>query len=338
MPDEFEPPSRFDGMGSKVNLFFYAAALVLVGTVLLVTYKQGAFVRHTSIYFYAADVVGINKGMAVKLYGLPVGNVKTMEISDRGVKVELSIVSEYTARVPKGSRARLLREGYIGAANIQIVPGIEPGRAAAPVTEGEVIEFLPNRGVAELIDEMKNQITPILGQINRVLGDVNHPESDFRKSALAARTLLEQLPDTNQAARKLLHDVDRTILTVTPEAQASFGSAARIGAHAEQQLPALTGKLATALDSLTEAAGQVREQTRKNGDALNESLQQAPALVRSSANLVREGDDLVREGREILGAARNIWPLNSAVEPRTMRTLAVDSAESAGRAPRPNAE
>ena len=86
--------------------------------------------------------------MAVNLYGLPVGSVKTMLISDRGVKVELSIVSDYLAHVPKGSHARLLREGYIGAANIQIVPSADPPRGAGPIVAGESIEFIPNRGVA----------------------------------------------------------------------------------------------------------------------------------------------------------------------------------------------
>ena len=54
----------------------------------------------------------------------------------------------------------------------------------AQVAQETAYEELP-----ELIDEMKNQITPILGQINRVMADINHPDSDFRKSALAARTL-----------------------------------------------------------------------------------------------------------------------------------------------------
>lgn len=31
-----------------------------------------------------------------------------------------------------------------------------------------------------------------------------------------------------------------------------------------------------------------------------------------------------------LGAARNVWPLSSAMEARSMRTLAVDSFESSG--------
>ncbi len=330
MQDEYATPRRFAEIKKKVNLFLIAAVLVLLGALGLVSYKQGVFVRHAPIYFYAADVFGISKGMAVKLFGLPVGNVKTMLITDRGVKVELSIVSDYLANVPKGSQARLLREGYIGAASIQIVPGSDALLGAEPVVAGDVIEFLPNRGVTELIDEFKIQVTPVLAQLHRALEAVNNPESDFRKSTSAARALLEQLPDTNREARKVLRDVDRSVLAVTPEMRASFGTAARVGAQLEQQLPAISVKLVTALDSLTEAAEQVREQTRRNGEALNETLKQAPALMREGGNLARDGRDLVREGQEIFGAARNVWPLSSAVEARTMHTLSVDSFESAG--------
>ncbi|HYM85861.1 MAG TPA: MlaD family protein [Pseudoxanthomonas sp.] len=337
MQDDYATPRRFAGIEKKVSLFLIAAVLVLLGAVGLISYKQGVFVRHSSIYFYAADVFGINKGMAVNLFGLPVGSVKTMLISDRGVKVELSIVSDYLAHVPKGSHARLLREGYIGAVNIQIVPSSNPPRGAGPIVAGDVIEFLPSRGVAELIDEFKIQLTPVLAQLHLAIEAINHPESDFRKSAIAARVLLEQLPATNQEARRVLRDVDHVVLAVSPDMQASFAAAARLGAQAEQQLPAISAKLATALDSLAEAAEQVREQTRKNGEALNETLKQAPALMREGANLARDGGDLardggdlVRDGQEILGAARNVWPLSSAVEARTMRTLSVDSFESAG--------
>src|SRR5665647_3653627 len=138
MQDEYATPRRFAGIEKKVSLFLIAAVLVLLGAIGLVSYKQGVFVRHSSVYFYAADVFGINKGMAVKLFGLPVGHVKTMLISDRGVKVELSIDSDYLAHVPKGSHARLLREGYIGAANIQIVPSTDPLHAAEPIVAGDV--------------------------------------------------------------------------------------------------------------------------------------------------------------------------------------------------------
>jgi phospholipid/cholesterol/gamma-HCH transport system substrate-binding protein len=129
----------------------------VIAVILLVGYKQGIFVRHTKIYFNAADAFGINKGTSVRLFGLPVGNVSDLDISDRGVKVELSIISDYTPRLPKTSRARLVREGYVGAATIQIVPSGEPGHAMQPIAEGDEIEYLPPRGVAEMVDDFKTQ-------------------------------------------------------------------------------------------------------------------------------------------------------------------------------------
>jgi phospholipid/cholesterol/gamma-HCH transport system substrate-binding protein len=330
MKDEYTTPRRFVGLDRKVNLFLIAAVLAVLGAVALVSYKQGMFVRHTSVYFYAKDAFGINKGMVVKLFGLPVGSVKTMTITDLGVKVEISIVSGYLEHVPKGSRVRLLREGYIGPANLQIIPGAESNGMVGAVVAGEVIEFLPNRGVAELIDEFKNQVAPVLVQLQKAVDEINRPESDFRQSAAAARALLGQLPHTNEEARKLLRNLDRELLAGSPDAKASLGAAARLGVQLEQQLPLMTGKLATTLDSLAEAAQQVREQTRTNGEALNETLKQVPALMQEGGKLTRDGGELVREGREILGAARSVWPLSSAIETRSMGTLSVDSAEAAG--------
>src|ERR1019366_1778557 len=215
MQDKYSTPRRFAGIERKVSLFLIAAVLVLLGAVGLISYKQGVFVRHSSIYFYAADVFGINKGMAVNLFGLPVGSVKSMLISGRGVKVVLSIVSDYLAHLPKGSHARLLREGYIGAANIQIVPGSDASLGAGPISAGEVIEFVPNRSVAELVDEFKNQVTPFLAQLHKTIEAINHPDSEFRKSATAARIVLEELPATNQEARRVLRDLDRSVLAVS---------------------------------------------------------------------------------------------------------------------------
>jgi ABC-type transporter Mla subunit MlaD len=318
MQEEHPRPRRFIGIGRKVSLFFVTAVIGVIGVVLVVSYKQGAFVRHTTIHFHAADAFGINKGMAVRLFGLPVGNVANLDISDRGVKVELSIISEYTPRLPKSSRARLAREGYIGAANIQIVPAGEPGRETGPVVEGDEIEFIPSRGVAELVEDLRTQLTPVINDIRRMISEMNRPNSDFRKSVAGASAVLQQLPETNRELRQVLRSAGSAIVA----AEASLGSVVRVSAQLEQQLPLLTGKLGTTLDSLSEAAGQIRDATRKNGEVLHEALVQVPGLL-------RDGGDLVREGQEVVGAARNSWLLRDNIETRVVRTLPVDSFEAA---------
>jgi phospholipid/cholesterol/gamma-HCH transport system substrate-binding protein len=316
MQEEHARPRRFVGIGRKVSLFLLTAVLGVVGVILLVGYKQGIFVRHTTIYFHAADAFGINKGTAVRLFGLPVGAVSSMDISDRGVKVELSIISDYTPRVPKSSRARLLREGYVGAATIQLVPGGEPGLAQQPVVDGDEIEYVPARGVAELVDEFKTQLTPVINDLRRILVDLNQPNSEFRKSMAGASAVLQQLPETNRETRKMLQDTD----TMIRQAETTFTSLGRVSGQLERELPVLTSKLASTLDNMAETSTQIREATRKNGDALHEVLVQMPGLV-------RDGGDLVRDGQDIVGAARNSWLLRDNMEVKTMRNLPVDSFE-----------
>ena len=319
MQEEQARPRRFVGIGRKVSLFLLSALLGVVGVIFLVGYKQGVFVRHTAIYFYAADAFGINKGMAVRLFGLPVGTVSDLDISDRGVRVQLSIISDYTARVPKTSRARLLREGYIGAATIQLVPGGEPGHALQPVVEGDEIEYVPARGVAELVDDLKTQLTPVIGDLRRILVDLNQPNSEFRKSMAGASAVLQQLPETNRETRKMLQDTEAMIR----QAEAAFTSLGRVSSELEREVPRLSGKMTSTLDNMAETSTQIREAARKNGDALHEVLVQMPALV-------RDGGELVRDGQDVVGAARNSWLLRDNLEVKSMRSLPVDSFESTG--------
>lgn len=83
----------------------------------------------------------------------------------------------------------------------------------------------------------------------------------------------------------------------------------------------MTRKVGTTLDSIAEAAAEIRAATRKNSDALHEALTQAPALIRDSAQLVREG-------QEVVGAAKNTWLLRDFIDTPGMRTLRTDSFES----------
>jgi ABC-type transporter Mla subunit MlaD len=314
-------PKRFPGIRRRISLFLVTALCGLVGAVLLVAYKQGAFVRQTSIFFYADDVIGINKGMTVRLFGLPVGSVKSLEITVRGVQVELSVISEYVPRLTKGSHARLTREGYIGAASLLLVPGSDAKGSREPLSEGDVIGYLPNRGVAELVDDIKNQLAPVVGELRRMIAELNRPEGDFRKSLQGASTVLQQLPETNRELRQLMRDADQTVLAVGRRAEAALVVTERLGAQAEKELPALSGKLGTALDSIADAATEVRAATRKNGEALHSVLSQTPALM-------RDGGQLMRDGQEVVSAAKNSWLIRDYVEPAAMRTLPMDSFEA----------
>ena len=319
---------RFRGIRKQVSVFLLTALLGFAALVTLVAYKQGMFVPHTDIYFHAPDATGINKGMAVRLHGVPVGAVREVELAERGVRVRLGINSDYIPRLPRSSQARITREGYVGVASIQIVT---TGADRTPVAEGEEIRFIAQKGMADMLDEVRAQMTPAFQELRRAAAEMGDPSSDFRKSVTALRVLIEELPQANRDLRQLLRTTDRTMNalgkqaeSVGVQAELTLDTLARLGSQSEQQMPMLTEKLANTLDSLNATALQVQETTKVNGDALRELLTQAPELMRGSS-------ELVRDSQEIAGAARRSWLLRDYIEPSEMRTLPVDSFESFGK-------
>jgi phospholipid/cholesterol/gamma-HCH transport system substrate-binding protein len=324
MSNTLATPRRFRGIRKQISMFLLTAFVGFVGVVLLVAYKQGMFVQHTNVYFHAPDASGINKGMSVRLYGVPVGAVKDIELADRGgVRVRIGINGDYIPRLPRSSQARLVREGVVGAASIQIVTD-SAGQDRTPVAEGDVIRFIPHRSMTEMVDEIRQQMTPAFQELRKAAAEMADPGSDFRKSVSAMRELIELLPGTTRELHQLLRDTDRTVVAVGKQSEATLNTFARLSTQTEEQLPALTGKLATTLDSLNATATQLRETTRSNGEALRELLTQAPELMRGSG-------ELVRDSQELAAAARRTWLLRDYIEPSQMRTLPVDSFESFGK-------
>ena len=320
---KFTEPKRFRGIRRRVSAFLLTALVGFAGLVGLVAWKQGLFVQHTQIYFHAPDATGINKGMAVRLHGVPVGAVKDIELVDRGVRVRLGINSHYIPQLPRGAQARLTREGYVGAASIQILPGTV-ATDRTPVAEGDEIRFIAQKGMADMLDEVRQQMTPAFQELRRAASEMSDPNSDFRRSVSALRELIEELPGATKELRQMLRDTDRTMLAVGRQAESTLSILSRVGTQTEQQLPILAGKLGTTLDSLDATSKQVRETTRTNGEALRELLTQAPELMRGSG-------ELVRDTQELTTAARRTWLLRDYIEPSEMRTLPVDSFESFGK-------
>jgi phospholipid/cholesterol/gamma-HCH transport system substrate-binding protein len=318
------PPRRFRGIRRQVSVFLLTAVFGFIGAVGLVAWKQGMFVQQTSIYFHARDASGISKGMPVRLHGVPVGAVKELSLAEfGGVRVRLGINSDYIPMLPRNSLARMAREGYVGASSIQILTGSASGDRS-PIRDGEEIRFVAQKGLNDMLDEVRAQMTPAFQELRRVAAELGDPDGDFRRSVASMRELLEELPPATRELRAVLRSTDRTMTSLGRQAEATLGTFARLGEQTERDLPVLAGKLATTLDSLNATATQVRETTRSNGEALRELLGQAPEVVRNS-------NALVRDSQELAAAARRTWLLRDYVDAVEMRTLPVDSFESFGK-------
>lgn len=310
----FVPPTRFSRLVLKVNAFLLIAVLMGAAFIGMVAYKQGWFVHQTQIHFVTANALGLNKGMPVKLYGFTVGSVAGMELSDEGVDVRLSIMSDYMPRIPRGSLAKHSREaGVVGAAVIDIVPG-KPGPR---LTEGERIDFQPSRSIAEYIDDIRRQAVPAFNELKQVLGNFKGSGEDIAVSLSGLRKEMEALPQTHRDLRKLLVTTERTIA----EANTTLKSAERAMASIEVAVPQLTTKAGSAIESIDGAA----QQLKRTGE-------EAQGTLVSARPMLERGDAVARDAGEVVNAAKRVWPLSDSFSETADRDLPIDSFDARGKA------
>jgi phospholipid/cholesterol/gamma-HCH transport system substrate-binding protein len=313
----FVPPTRFSRLVLKVNAFLLIALLLGAAFIGLVAYKQGWFVHQTQIHFITPNALGLNKGMPVKLYGFTVGSVSGMDLSEEGVDVRLSIMSEYMRRIPRGSLAKHSREaGVVGAAVIDIVPG-KPG---PPLAQGERIDFQASRSIAEYIDDIRRQAVPAFNELKNVLGQFKGSGEDIAVSLHSLRKEMEALPQTHRDLRKLLATAERTVA----EANTTLKTAERAIATIEQAVPELTTKAGSAIESIDGAAQQLRA-----------TGAEAQGTIQKAQPVLERGDAVARDAGEVFNAAKRVWPLSDSFNETTDRELPIDSFDARSKSAKP---
>jgi phospholipid/cholesterol/gamma-HCH transport system substrate-binding protein len=313
MSEEFRPPVRFPHLLAKVNAFLIVALLLVATFVGIVAHKQGWFVHQTMIRIVTPDALGITKGMPVKLFGFTIGSVSEMHLVPGGVDVQLAIISEHMPRLPKGSRARFAREsGVIGASVIEIVPG-KP--INGELVEGEQIEFERSRGISEIVEEFRRQAAPAFAELKQAFAQFNRSGEDLADILAALRVETEQLPATHKAMRRMLEGAERA----TAQMGTTLQSVQRVSETLERATPTLAGKLATTLESMEGAAGQLRQ-----------TAAEAQETLRGVRPVIDRSDSAMRDASEVFSAAKRVWPLSDAFREAPDATLPIDSFEARG--------
>lgn len=315
MTEAFRPPVRFPRLLAKVNAFLLVALLLVATFVGIVAHKQGWFVQQTMIRIVTPDALGISTGMPVKLFGFTVGSVREMHLVPGGVDVQLTIMSDHMPRIPKGSRARFAREsGVIGASVIEILPGRPIN---GELVEGEQIEFERSRGISEIVEEFRRQAAPAFAELKSALSQVSRSGEDLGILLGALRVEAEQLPATHKALRQFIRNADRATADISRQAGAALESAQRASEGIERATPMLAGKLATTLDSVDLAVGQLRQ-----------TAAEAQETLRRARPVIDRSESTMRDASEVFSAAKRVWPLSDAFKDTPDATLPIDSFEA----------
>ncbi len=189
---------RFKHLERKIGTFVLVALAGLVLTIAGIGMKQELFTPKTTIHF----ITDIAAGTAVKLRGFDIGKVEKLALTDDArVQVTLLIRGDSMKWVRKDSKARLVKEGFIGAAIIDISPG---GTQAPVLQKNELIAFERDTGLGDVVTQLRDEIVPILQDVKRLTHALQDPNGDFRQALHHTNVVLANLPETQKKLNSVL--------------------------------------------------------------------------------------------------------------------------------------
>ncbi len=283
------------------RFLFLALALVLTLVVAIVV-RQGLFRQTANYSFVAATAQDIAKGQAVRIAGFRVGSVSEVSLKDDGqVAVTLEIDADHMRFITHDARVELRKEGLVGSATLEIVPGPDKTRLAAAQAR---LAFARADGLTALANQVRDEFVPILKDIKLITGALADPEKGLPGT-------LAKIRESSEALNLLLANGNRQVEGIGGKAIQVLGKAEEDLGHLGQTLEAANKRLPAMLDRTQQMLDHAEKITAEAAVSV------PPAL--------RDGSAVAADVREIVGGAKQTWPIRTFVDAPAPATLKADS-------------
>jgi phospholipid/cholesterol/gamma-HCH transport system substrate-binding protein len=232
---------------------------------------------------YFTSAVGLYPGDQIRIVGVPVGKIDSIEPRAEDVKITMSI--DHGVKVPAGARAIIMAPNLVAARFIQLAPAytggpampdgasIELARTAVPVEWDEVKQAL---------SDLAKQLSPAAGQLQGPLGKVINQAADtFNGNGESFHNALREL---SQAAGRL-GDSRTDIFGTVKNLQVLVGALS----SSNEQIVSFAGHVASVSQVLAQSANHL-DQTLAT---LNQALVDVKGfLAQNNSTLIGTVDKL----------------------------------------------
>lgn len=187
-------------------------ALTILGVLIIATGGKYFFQRGYTIKVYFDYVSGLDVGAPVRLAGMEVGEVQTLDLV--GEKIEVTLKLKPLAKVRSDSRVTINSLGIVGEKYIEITLGTPQGRI---IPQGGVIYGVNPINVEEMLvrtEAVVHKSEKIIGILDKLLGaEETWREFDkiIKNTATFTATLNELLLENKNDINDTINDINATI-------------------------------------------------------------------------------------------------------------------------------
>lgn len=282
--------------------FLLFAALVTLALITAIVVRQGLFRQTTNYSFVTNSAQDIAKGQAVRIAGFRVGSVADVSLKDDGqVVVTMEIDADHMRFITHDARVELRKEGLVGSATLEIVPGPDKTRLAAAQAR---LSFSRADGLTALANQVRDEFVPILRDIKVITGVLADPEKGLPGT-------LARIRESSEALKVLLANGNHQVTGIGNAATRVLGKTEEDLTHLGQTLEAANKRLPGMLD-----------RTQQMLDHVEKITAEAEISVPST---LRDGSTLASDVREIVSGAKQAWPIRNFVDAPAPATLKADS-------------
>jgi phospholipid/cholesterol/gamma-HCH transport system substrate-binding protein len=150
--------------GVRLTLVVVLALFIAAGAYLVWPSRSG-----NKITGYFTSAVGLYPGDQVRVVGVPVGKIDSIEPRAEDVKITMSV--DRGVKIPQGARAVIMSPNLVAARFIQLAPAYTSG----PVMPDGASIDLSHTAVPVEWDEVKSALTDLAKQLSPAAGQVQGP-------------------------------------------------------------------------------------------------------------------------------------------------------------------
>ena len=147
----------------------YATVIALVAMLVGGVYVLSSQANNRTVVGYFTSAVGLYPGDQVRILGVQVGSIGTIEPRPSDVKITMSVSKD--AKVPKDARAVIISPNLVSARFVQLTPAYTGG---AVLPDGGSID-LARTAVPVEWDEVKQALTQLAVQLGPTTGSMQGP-------------------------------------------------------------------------------------------------------------------------------------------------------------------
>jgi len=302
--------------GSSRSAFAVIALLVLVAALLayIAYQQQWSFSPRDRLYVEAPDAAGMTEGMQVTTRGVVIGSVRSIALPaaqsvDQGARIELSIGRDHMARIPKGTRARLLHENATGQPTIDLVP---PRGGAQALESGDVLAFESSKPGGQLLQEIQSALMPVIADARKLTESLTDPDGPFQQTLKAGQAVVSKMPAIADKTGEVIDQTSQTVKAIERGAAATLQRATRTIEVVEQAAPAVIEKVQQAAATSQKASADVQAMAAQASERLPGVLDQVQAAATQTNQMVSN--------------ARQTWPISMLTGTATTpQSLPIDS-------------